>query len=161
MNYNARNFLTENFGSELLSKLSTDKIELSVWSLSLVVLFKTNDAAKTLRAVVQEINNISNPKLRIDLSGATAIIAGLVLDKQVILELIPMETIRESEFYQEIFLEGQAISLTREKTKGLVEGEVKVTNQIALNMLHSGISIDLIAQFTGLTLEQVQNLEIA
>jgi hypothetical protein len=79
MNYNARNFLAENFSSELLSKLSTEKFELSVWSLSLAVLLKTDDAAKTLRAVVQEINNIPDPKLRIDVSAATAIIAGLVL----------------------------------------------------------------------------------
>jgi predicted transposase YdaD len=56
---------------------------------------------------------------------------------------------KESVTYQEILLEGEIKSMTKERT------------QIALNMLHSGISIDLIAQFTGLSLEQIQSLEKA
>jgi predicted transposase YdaD len=56
---------------------------------------------------------------------------------------------KESVIYQEILLEG------------IVEGEAKgkAANQIALNMMHSGISIDLICQFTGLTMEQIQKLQ--
>ncbi len=70
---------------------------------------------------------------------------------------------KESVIYQEILLEGKAEGIAegevRGIAKGLVEGEVKAANQIALNMLHSGISIDLIAQFTGLTIEQIQKLQ--
>ena len=53
--------------------------------------------------------------------------------------------------YQEILLEGKA--------EGLVEGEVKAANQIALNMMRSGLELGLIAQFIGLTPEQIQKLQ--
>jgi predicted transposase YdaD len=71
---------------------------------------------------------------------------------------------KESVTFQEILLQGKAEGIAegevRGIAKGLIEGEVKAANQIALNMLlHSGISIDLIAQFTGLTIEQIQKLQ--
>ena len=40
-----------------------------------------------------------------------------------------------------------------------IAGLAKASNQIAQNMLRSNISIDLVAQFTGLTLNQVQRLQ--
>ncbi len=53
---------------------------------------------------------------------------------------------KESVTYQEILQEGKA------------EGKAEAANQIALNMLRSNISVDLIAQFTGLSIEQIQKL---
>ena len=58
---------------------------------------------------------------------------------------------KESVIYQEILLEGMA--------EGEAKGLAKATNQIALNMLRSNISIDLVAQFTGLTLQQIEKLQ--
>jgi predicted transposase/invertase (TIGR01784 family) len=58
---------------------------------------------------------------------------------------------KESVTYQEILLEGEA--------KGEIKGKTETTRQIALNMLRSGISIDLIAQFTGLSVEQIHKLQ--
>jgi len=50
--------------------------------------------------------------------------------------------------------------LVREsRAEGRAEGQAEAANQIALNILNSGISIDLIAQFTGLSLEQIQELQ--
>lgn len=57
----------------------------------------------------------------------------------------------ESVIYQEILLEG--------KVKGIAEGKAKAINQIALKMLSSSVSLDLIAQFTGLTLKQIEKLQ--
>ncbi len=54
---------------------------------------------------------------------------------------------KESVIYQEILLEGK------------VEGKAEASNEIALNMLNSGVSIDLVAKFTGLSLKQVQKLQ--
>lgn len=62
---------------------------------------------------------------------------------------------KESVTYQEILLEGKAEG----KAEGKIEGKIEAANQIALNMLRSGISPDLIAQFTGLSLEQIQKLQ--
>ncbi|ELS34480.1 MULTISPECIES: hypothetical protein [Pseudanabaena] len=57
----------------------------------------------------------------------------------------------ESVVYQEILREGLA--------KGEAKGKVEATNQIALNMLRSNMSPDLVAQVTGLTLKQIQKLQ--
>jgi hypothetical protein len=51
--------------------------------------------------------------------------------------------------------EGKAEGLAKGKAKGLAEA----TNQIALNMLRSSISVDVVAQLTGLTAKQVQKLQ--
>ena len=58
---------------------------------------------------------------------------------------------KESVIYQDILLEGRA--------EGKAEGKAETTRQIALNMLRSNVSTDLVAQFTGLTLKQVQKLQ--
>ena len=58
---------------------------------------------------------------------------------------------KESVIYQEILLEGEA--------KGLAKGKAETARQIALNMMHSNISGDLVAQFTGLSLQEVQKLQ--
>ncbi|OYQ62228.1 hypothetical protein B9G53_23285 [Pseudanabaena sp. SR411] len=61
----------------------------------------------------------------------------------------------ESVVYQEILREG----LAKGKAEGLAKGKVEATNQIALNMLRSNMSPDLVAQLTGLTLKQIQKLQ--
>jgi predicted transposase/invertase (TIGR01784 family) len=58
---------------------------------------------------------------------------------------------KESVIYQEILLEGKA--------EGLAKGKAEEKNQIALKMLRSNMAIDLIAEFTGLTLKQIQKLQ--
>jgi len=66
---------------------------------------------------------------------------------------------KESVIYQEILLEGKAEGKAEGRAEGLVEGEVRAANQIALNMIHSGIAIALIAQITGLSLDRIQKLQ--
>ena len=60
--------------------------------------------------------------------------------------------------------EGKAKGLAEGEAKGLAEGEAKgladTARQIAMNMLCSSISVDLVAQFTGLSLEQVEKLQL-
>lgn len=65
----------------------------------------------------------------------------------------------ESVVYQEILREGLAKGEAEGLAKGLAEGKVEATNQIALNMLCSNMSPDLVAQLTGLTLKQIQKLQ--
>jgi predicted transposase YdaD len=74
---------------------------------------------------------------------------------------------KESVIYQEILLEGiaegEARGIAKGEAMGIVKGEVKgkteTENQIALNMLRSNVSLELVSQFTGLTLKQVQKLQ--
>lgn len=69
----------------------------------------------------------------------------------------------ESVVYQEILREGlakgEAQGLVKGKAEGLAKGKVEATNQIALNMLRSNMSPDLVSQLTGLTLKQIQKLQ--
>ena len=58
---------------------------------------------------------------------------------------------KESVIYQDILLEG--------KVKGKAEGKAEERNQIALKMLRSNVSVDLVSQFTGLTIKQIEKLQ--
>ena len=66
---------------------------------------------------------------------------------------------KESVIYQEILLEGEAKGLAKGEARGIAEGKAETARQIALNMMRSNISGDLVAQFTGLSLKEVQKLQ--
>lgn len=56
---------------------------------------------------------------------------------------------RESVTYQSLLAEGRA------------EGRDEGIRRVAINMLKEGMSIEVVAKVTGLTVEQVQQLQIA
>ena len=119
--------------------------------LPFAVLSQTPDPQETLRQVARQINNITDHRIQSSVAASTAIISGIALDKEIIQRLLRSEIMEESVIYQEILLEG--------KVKGIAEGKAKAINQIALKMLSSSVSLDLIAQFTGLTLKQIEKLQ--
>jgi len=122
------------------------------------VLTQTNNRIQTLTEVAKQIDNIEDRRIQSNISAATAIISGLALKKEIIQRLLRSEIMRESVIYQEILQEGEAKGIAKGEAKGKAEGEAEEKTRIALNMLHSGIAIDLIAQLTGLSLEQIQKL---
>jgi predicted transposase/invertase (TIGR01784 family) len=156
--------MIHNFNVIRLWEQPTQTFQQYLGLLPLAVLTK-DDPTETLKAVAKQINNISDRKVKSNLAAATYITSGLVLNKEVIQRLLRSEIMKESVTYQEILLQGELKGEAKGKAEGLIEGEVKgmtkERTQIALNMLHSGISMDLIAQFTGLSLEQIQSLEKA
>ena len=125
----------------------TENFKQYVGLLPLAVLTKTINPTETLSEVSKLIDNIVDRNVKSNVAAATAIISGLALKKEVIQRLLRSEIMKESVIYQEILLEGKA------------EGKAEEKTQIALNMIHSGISIDLIAQITGLSLDQIQKLQ--
>ncbi|MFN5264239.1 MAG: flagellar assembly protein H, partial [Pseudanabaena sp.] len=90
---------------------------------------------------------IADKQVQSNVAASTAIISGIALDKEIIQRLLRSEIMKESVIYQDILLEGEA------------KGKAETARQIALNMLLSNVSTDLVAQFTGLTLKQVQQLQ--
>jgi len=144
--FNSKN-LIHNFQVIRLWEQPTEIFQQYSGLLPLAVLTKTNDPAEVLTEVAKRIDNIEDKKVKSNVAAATAIISGLALNKEVIQRLLRSEIMKESVIYQEILLEGEAKGKAEEKT------------QIALNMIHSGISIDLIAQITGLSLDQIQKLQ--
>lgn len=131
--------------------------------LPLAVLTKTGNPSETLREVAKLIDNIEDRKVKSNVTAATAIISGLALDHEVIQRLLRSEIMEESVVYQEILREGltkgKAEGLAKGKAEGLAKGKVEAANQIALNMLRSNMSSDLVAQLTGLTAKQILKLQ--
>jgi len=147
--------LTHNFNTIRLWEQPTNIFQQYQGLLPLAVLTKTNNATETLKEVAKIIDKIEDQKVKSGLIGATYITAGLVLESDIIKKIFRSEAMKESVTYQEILLEGKA--------EGLVEGEIKgkteERTQIARNMLHSGLNLDLISQFTGLSLEDIRKLQ--
>jgi len=123
--------------------------------LPFATLSQTDNPEETLRQVAKQIEQISDKQLQSNVAASTAIISGIALNKEIIQRLLRSEIMKESVIYQEILLEGEAKGIA----KGEAKGKTEERNQIAINMMHSNVSLELIAQFTGLTLKQVQKLQ--
>jgi predicted transposase/invertase (TIGR01784 family) len=124
--------------------------------LPFVALSRTDDPEEELRQVTRQIEAIPNREIQANLVAATYVISGLALEREVLQRLLRREIMKESVTYQEILEEGRVEG----EARGKAEGRAEAVNQIALNMLRSNISPDLIAQFTGLSLEQIQELSL-
>jgi predicted transposase/invertase (TIGR01784 family) len=139
--------------------------------LPFATLSQTHNPEDTLRQVAKQIENIADKQVQSNVAASTAIISGIALSKEIIQRLLRSDIMKESVIYQEILREGLVEGLAEGKAKGLAEGKAKglaegkakglveATNQIALNMLRSNISTDLIAQVTGLTIKQIEKLQ--
>jgi predicted transposase/invertase (TIGR01784 family) len=123
--------------------------------LPFAALSQTNDPEETLRKVAQQIEQITDKQVQSNVAASTAIISGIALNQEIIQRLLRSDIMKESVIYQEILREGKAEG----KAEGLAEGLAKASNKIAQNMLRSNISLDLVAQFTGLNLKQVAKLQ--
>ena len=127
--------------------------------LPFATLSQTDNPEETLRQVAKQIEQITDKQVQSNVAASTAIISGIALNKEIIQRLLRSEIMKESVIYQEILLEGLTEGEARGLVKGEAKGEANASNKIALNMLRSNMSIDLIALFTGLTLKQVQKLQ--
>ena len=111
--------------------------------LPFAALSQTNDPEATLRQVAQAVNQISDPTTQANLIAASAILAGLRLDDEVIYRVLRRDIMQESTVYRSIQREAQE---ARDRA-------------IAINLLRRGVEIDIIAPSTGLSIEEVQQLQ--
>ncbi|MBD2255122.1 Rpn family recombination-promoting nuclease/putative transposase [Nostoc parmelioides] len=111
--------------------------------LPFAVLSAAENKAGTLQQVAETIDKISPRRTQSNIAAAAAILAGLVLEQDVIARLFRSDIMRESVVYQSIKEEG---------------GDEKA-RQIALNLLAEGITVDVIARSTGLSVEEIQQLQ--
>lgn len=125
----------------------TDKFMTVPGLLPFAVLSQTNDPTMVLTQVAQAVEAITDQQLQRNIAAASAVLAGLVLKKDVISRILRSEIMRESVIYQEILQEGEA------------KGKAETTRKLALNLLRIGMSLEQIAQVTELSLEQVQALQ--
>jgi predicted transposase/invertase (TIGR01784 family) len=110
--------------------------------LPFAVLSQTNNRTATLQQVAQEISEISDQRIQNNVAASAFILAGLVLEKEIIQQLLRRELMQESVTYQAILAEG------------LAEG----VRRVAVNLLKEGMSVEIVAKVTGLSVEQIQQL---
>lgn len=131
--------------------------------LPFIALSQTANPEEALRQAAQEIETITDKDLQANIAAATCIISGLTLNTEVVQRILRRDIMKESVTYQAILQEGLEEGRARGLVEGRAEGEARglaeAAKRIALNMLNSAISLDLIAQFTGLSLEQIQALQ--
>jgi len=104
---------------------------------------QTADPEATLRRAAQAVSQISDPATQANLTAASAILAGLRLEDEVIYRLLRRDIMQESTIYRSI----------QEET------EAKAKREIAINLLRRGVAIDIIAPSMDLSIEGVQQLQ--
>lgn len=87
---------THNFEVIRLWEQPTELFLTSPGLFPLAVLSCTDDPTAILIQVATQIESISQPQLQSNLAASTAILAGLVLNKQVISRILRREIMRES-----------------------------------------------------------------
>jgi predicted transposase YdaD len=92
---------------------------------------------------------MGDPLEKSNVAASTAILAGLVLNKEIIQRLLRKDIMKESVIYQDIRDEG--------RQEGRQEGEANLVLRL-LNRRIGGISSELSAKIPSLSLEQLENL---
>lgn len=82
------------------------------------VLSQTSDRSSVLREVAEAIDALQGRQQQSNLAAATGILAGLVLDKQMIRRLLRRELMQESVIYQELRKEAREEVRQEERLKG-------------------------------------------
>lgn len=134
--------------------------------LPFVVLSRCENPEAALIEVAQAIDRIQSPRHRANVAAASGILAGLVLEQELITRILRRDIMRESviyqqwrqEIYQETREEIYQEALQEGMNWGRQEGRQAAIEQVALNLLASGMPAEQIVSITGLTLEQIQDL---
>ncbi|MEA5602807.1 Rpn family recombination-promoting nuclease/putative transposase [Nostoc sp. UHCC 0252] len=115
--------------------------------LPFAVLSAAENKVDTLQLSAAAVDKIADRRTQSNIAAASAILAGLVLEQEVIGRLFRKDIMRESVIYQQI------------KTEGKEEGSQQKAHEIAQNLLAEGMTVEAIARITGLSVEAVQQLQ--
>ncbi len=111
--------------------------------LPFAVLSQTEERTEVLQEVGRRIGALANRREQSNVMASAALLAGLVLEKELIYRVLRRDIMRESVIYKEI----------------KAEGEAKKAREVALKLLEAGMEPLQVAQMTGLTVEQVKQLQ--
>jgi predicted transposase/invertase (TIGR01784 family) len=121
------------------------------------ILAQTDEPETILRTVAAKIEEIGSGKVQSDLAATAFILAGLVLDRDLIKQILRRDLMRESVTYQDILEEGEI----KGKTEGRVEGRFEEAKGLVIRLLTrklGQIGSNLLAKIEALPLEQVESL---
>jgi predicted transposase YdaD len=118
----------------------------------LAVLTQTPDKAQTLRQVAAKVDAIEEKRVQSNVAAAAGILAGLLLKRDFINQVLRKEIMQQSVIYQEILQEGE--------DKGRAEG-LRREQSLILRLLTRRIgklSSSIQAQVQALSLNQLEAL---
>ncbi|MDV2999002.1 MAG: hypothetical protein N5P05_000608 [Chroococcopsis gigantea SAG 12.99] len=129
--------------------------------LPLVVLGNTANPVDTLAEVARKIEAIENSQDKSNISASTAVLAGLILERETIKRILREDIMKESVIYQEWIetatAEGMARGRAEGRAEGLKEGEAKLILK-QLDRRIGNIPESLIGRIQNLSLEQLEEL---
>ena len=121
--------------------------------LPLAVLGRSNDRTQTLREISSVISTIEDRRQQSNITAATSILAGLVLEKDVVRGILREEIMQESVIYQDIVEKATA--------QGEAQGVKKEAASLVLRLLKKRIGVvsaEDESLITGLSVEQLEVL---
>jgi predicted transposase/invertase (TIGR01784 family) len=116
-------------------------------------LAQTDEPESILRTVAARIEEIGAGRVQADLAATASILAGLVLNRDLVKQILRRDIMRESVIYQDILEEGEIKSEGKwrfEEAKGLVLRQL--TRKLG------NINPNLLAKIEALPLERVESL---
>jgi predicted transposase/invertase (TIGR01784 family) len=132
--------------------------------LPLAALAQTDSPQQLLQQVAAQVNMIEEPAQQRSVSACVQLVAGLILDKEIIQQLFRRDIMRESVIYQEILQEGRQEGREEGRQEGRQEGreegrqaQLKLILRLLQHQLH-GLSPTLQAQVEALPLSQLTGL---
>jgi predicted transposase/invertase (TIGR01784 family) len=116
-------------------------------------LAQSDEPESILRAVAAKIESVEGRKVQADLAATTSILAGLVLNKNLVKQILRRDIMRESVIYQDILAEGLAEGEGKwriEEARGLVIRQL--TRKLG------SVSPNLLVKIESLPLNRVESL---
>ncbi len=107
--------------------------------LPLAVLGQSDNPTQTLREVSSVIDRIEDRRQKSNIAAATSILAGLVLEKDVVRGVLREEIMRESVIYQDIVAKATAKGKAEGKAEGIKEGIKEGEVSLVLRLLKKRI----------------------
>jgi predicted transposase/invertase (TIGR01784 family) len=121
--------------------------------LPFAVLSQTNDREGVLREVARRVEEISERRSKSNVAAASAVLAGLLLEKETIHRILRRDIMRESVIYQEIEQEAE----TRGRQAGIQEGELAFALRL-ITRRFGKITPPTEAQIRSLSLPKLEDL---
>jgi predicted transposase YdaD len=113
------------------------------------ILAQTDEPETILRTVAAKIEEVGAGKIQSDLAATAFILAGLVLDRDLIRQILRRDLIRESVTYQDILEEGEVKGRAVEAKGLVIRLLTRKLGQIGSNLL---------AKIEALPLERLESL---
>jgi len=121
--------------------------------LPLAILCRSADKPESLRAIAQRIEAIPELATKRNVAAATSILAGLVLEKAVIQQILREELMQDSVIYQDILAQG----VQKGRQEGRQEGEASLILRL-LERRCGPIAESVVAQVRSLPVDQLEAL---